>query len=96
VRDLFTLSVKHTFVTPEEVTSYFRDGAGRWDEFYKDYRQSSGLIRVSRVGFNQRNDQALVYVEHDCGTLCGTGKYFSLKKSAGAWRVIRDYQRWVS
>src|SRR5215510_2187497 len=42
VRDLFTVAVEHSFVTPEQVTGYFGEGGGWWDAFYRDYRDSSG------------------------------------------------------
>lgn len=67
-----------------------------WDSFYKKYPHSPGLVVFSKVGFNDRHDQAFVYVGRSCGGLCGGGDYVLLNKVNGEW-VVRDEQNlWVS
>ena len=67
-----------------------------WARFYKKYPNSSGLVFFSKVGFNDRHDQAFVYVGRTCGGLCGAGEYVLLNKVNGQW-VVRDEEGlWVS
>ena len=67
-----------------------------WEKFYKTYPNSSGLIHLSQVGFNNRHDQAFVYVARSCGGLCGGGSYILLGKTNGRWIVLREEGLWVS
>jgi len=70
--------------------------SGSWNEFYKRHPNSEGVIVLSRVGFNAGMNQALLYIDHTCGGLCGTGHYVLLEKSHGAWRVVKREMVWVS
>lgn len=67
-----------------------------WTRFYAKYPNSSGLITVSRVGFNRRYDQAVVYVARNCGGLCGAGTYVLLVKKHGFWTIQNQAGVWVS
>jgi hypothetical protein len=50
------------------------------------------IFHVSAVGFNGDGTRALVYVGHDCGSLCGGGGYHRLVKRLGQWLDDRDYR----
>lgn len=67
-----------------------------WEDFYKKYPDSKGFIQLSRVGFNRTKDRALVYFQHWCGNLCGSGHYLLLSKGRDGWKV--DFKRmiWIS
>jgi hypothetical protein len=52
----------------------------------------SVIFHVSAVGFNRDGARALVYVGHDCGSLCGGGGYHLLVKKDGQWQVDREYR----
>jgi hypothetical protein len=41
-------------------------------------------------------NQALVYIEHGCGGLCGTGHYVLLEKGVDGWKVIKRSMVWIS
>jgi hypothetical protein len=49
------------------------------------------IFHVSAVGFNGDETRALVYVGHNCGSLCGGGTYHFLVKRDGRWQVDRGY-----
>jgi hypothetical protein len=49
------------------------------------------IFHVSAVGFNRDGTRALVYVGHNCGSLCGGGTYHFLVKKDGRWQVDREY-----
>jgi hypothetical protein len=50
------------------------------------------IFHVSAVGFNRDGTRALVYVGHDCGSLCGGGGYHRIVKRLGRWLDDRDYR----
>jgi hypothetical protein len=56
----------------------------------------SGIIRFSRVGFNSGRDEALVSVDSTCGSLCGSGDLFLLRRIAGKWTIVGRANLWVS
>jgi len=66
------------------------------EEFYKRYPGSSGLIILSRVGFNAAMNQAMIYIQHRCGGLGGTGYYVLLEKTADKWNLAKQNMVWVS
>ena len=74
----------------------FKGGVNGWEKFYKRFPDSGGIVGVSRVGFNLETNQALVYVEHGCGDLCGTGHYMLLDKGESGWKVAKRYMSWIS
>src|SRR6266571_3244140 len=51
---------------------------------------ASVIFHVSAVGFNREGTRALVYVGHNCGSLCGGGGYHFLVKRDGRWQVDKD------
>ncbi len=67
-----------------------------WGEFEKKFPNSAGILTFSNIGFNQHYDQALVYVAHSCGDLCGEGDFVLLRKVNGRWEVFKAQNLWVS
>jgi hypothetical protein len=51
---------------------------------------------LSRVGLNSRGDQAIVYMRHICGGLCGSGHYLSLVRKDKEWVVQKKFRAWIS
>jgi len=95
-KDLFDLNMKYVLVSKQEIEKIFKEGGGWWDEFYKRYPDSGGLIALSRPGFNPAMNQAIVYISHNCNALCGTGHYVLLEKSADRWKVVEQKMVWIS
>ena len=93
LQDSFDLKVKHVLVEKQVVEKAFGNG---WEEFYKRYPDSGGLIILSRVGFNAGMTQALVYIQQGCGALCGSGSYVLLEKRTDGWRVITKTVAWIA
>jgi hypothetical protein len=68
-----------------------------WRAFHQRYPDSSGLISLSRVGFNAARTQAVLNVDRGCGGLCGDGTILLLARdAAGRWRVAATRGTWVS
>ncbi|HYL15654.1 MAG TPA: hypothetical protein VEV41_21650 [Terriglobales bacterium] len=49
--------------------------------------QVSGVLELSRVGFNRRTTLALLYFSYLCGDLCGESGWVVLHKTGGNWAV---------
>jgi hypothetical protein len=90
----------YSIVPSTEIDGYFpktvnkkKDG---WKAFYEKHLQAGGFWRFSRPGYNSDRDEALVYVSHSCGWLCGTGHFYLLSKQSGAWKVRNRLMLWIS
>ena len=86
------------FLSTEEAGQIFiGDMPGEaWARFYRQFPGSTGLVSLSRIGFNDDHTEALVYVAHTCGSLCGSGEFVILKKTQGHWTIDRTDPIWVS
>lgn len=58
--------------------------------------RDSGYFTLSGVGFNPSRTQAIFYIEHTCGGLCGGGWYVLMEKVGDAWQVRDEYYTWMS
>jgi hypothetical protein len=76
------------FAGPGGMMEISKDG---WEKFYQEYPGALGLLSLSRVGFDPKKKQALVYVSdmrgHPSGRSWGAGSYVLLIEKNGAWRV---------
>jgi hypothetical protein len=91
---------KLSFTTPYQFLDiskfYGNDG---WNEFYRQYPESGGIVEFSAVGFNVDKTIAVVYMGHLCGPLCGRGGFHVLEKRDGKWKEIEwkgDSCAWIS
>jgi len=87
------LKLKYTLIPKEKIKPITGDPS---DEFYRQFPDSGGYIALSRVGLNASGDQALAYMQHVCGGLCGTGHYILLLKKNGKWGVQEKFRAWIS
>jgi hypothetical protein len=90
------LKVSYTLLPEKELDRIFSNGPAGWPKFYNKYPKSSGYVGFSRVGFSKAGDQAVVYVSHGCGGLCGSGNYVLLVKTNNAWTVKQKMMAWIS
>ena len=60
-----------------------------WEEYYRKFPRSRGLIAFSRPGFDADRKYALVYFHVACGNLCGERGYALLRFIGGRWIVVR-------
>jgi hypothetical protein len=63
--------------------------AAFWERFNARFPDSYGLVSVSRVGYSQSGEQALVMTNHGCSPQCGIGHVVVLRRVNGAWEVVR-------
>lgn len=55
-----------------------------------------GYFVVSHAGLNLGKTEAILYVDHFCGGLCGGGEYFLMRKANGVWHVVDQHIAWIS
>ena len=60
----------------------------RWHMFYRKNPQAHGLVNISRVGFNKKATQALVYYAMSCGSHCGNGYMVLLERGLFGWKLV--------
>ena len=66
------------------------------NDFEARFPNNFGYFVVSHVGLNLRKTEALLYVDHFCGGLCGGGEYVLMRRTGGVWHVIDRRSTWVS
>ncbi len=89
---------KFVLVGEKELATLFREDEfdRAWTRFYAKYPKSSGLVFLSKIGFNTDYTQAMIYAGRQCGGLCGSGSYLVLNKKNGVWIVESRMGLWVS
>jgi hypothetical protein len=90
-------AISYHLLPAEEQSKFFKKkGPAGWSDFYKKYPKSSGFWSLSPVGYSTGGTEALVYVGHHCGGLCGTGHLVLLAKESGRWVVKNRLMLWIS
>ena len=64
--------------------------------FRRTFPGASGIISLSRVGFDSTLHEAIVSSAFVCGTLCGEGRRHILRKTRGKWVVVQSLVVWIS
>jgi hypothetical protein len=98
--DRFPTVVSVRLMTGEENRTMFAGCLGGdtcgWSAFRKTYPGMSGITTLSRVGFNETNDIALLYLSCSRDYEAGLGLYVLLAKREGRWEVISLTTNWIS
>jgi hypothetical protein len=90
------LGTPYTLLSQAGRNRIFSQNQSGWEIFYNHYPQAPGITTLSRVGFNNTFDQALVYIGTQSNWLAGEGFYILLKKVAGVWSIDQQVMVWVS
>jgi hypothetical protein len=97
LEESFDLKAKYVLLGHDKRDEYFKPGVTEgWKTLEEKYPGASGFIRLAGVGFNPERDEALTYIEHGCGDLCGTGTYVLLRKSTKGWKVEKTVMLWIA
>jgi hypothetical protein len=95
LEDRFTVGVAVTLLSDEDLDAIGAAGAF-WPEFHATYGDDTGLLYLSRVGFNAAMDLAVVDVGHWYGSLGGEGMLYQLRKRGGTWVETASMPTWIS
>jgi len=83
-------------ISNKELQNIFRDDMG-WLRFYMKYPDSSsGILEISRVGFNDNKTQALLQYGYQYDWQAGRGDLFFLTKDERKWIIKANYIVWRS
>ncbi|HEX7567874.1 MAG TPA: hypothetical protein VF355_04850 [Anaerolineaceae bacterium] len=96
VRPDMNLGSAYVLLNQDQKSQIFSQNRDGWQVFYEQYPDAPGISALSRVGFNNTLDQALVYVGTMSHWLAGAGYYVVLKKVNGAWIVDQQVMTWIS
>ena len=93
----FDIKPDYSFIDSKEVAE-LRNQGDFWNEFYKKYKANihSGILTLSRVGFNEQMDEALVYMQNSSHWLAGRGIYILLKRENDIWNYKQIFPSWIS
>ena len=91
----FSIPQTVILISEEELNEIFQNAKG-WDAFYEKYPNSSGVIQISRVGFNSNQTQAILYFGYQREPLWGEGYLIFLTKDEGKWIFKEQVGLWVS
>jgi len=67
-----------------------------WEEFYRQFPGSSGLLSFSNAGFNSTKTQAAFVTRMACGGLCGSAHLILMAREGVRWRTKGATMLWVS
>ena len=93
----FTISIPYTIVSEQEMASIFSTNVvSDWKRFYAKYPHVDAFLALSRVGFNQGKDTAVLYTEYQVGAAGGEGYVVLMRKTDGRWTVDQNSMCWIS
>lgn len=83
----YAFELPYTLVAEAELREAKAPGTVEWHAFNARHAAADGYFTFSAVGFSPDRAMAVVYVEHFCTPLCGSGRVEFLRKRHGRWRA---------
>jgi hypothetical protein len=65
-------------------------------EFAQKYPNAISITTLSKIGFNKKLDQALIYMAYRCGDECGSANIYFLVRKGDIWKVEDSANVWMS
>ena len=101
MNNLFVTDLHTELQLPKGAAVRFHRHEKRWyrmseAEFQARFPNNDGYYVVSQPGLNLSKDEAVFYIEHICGGLCGGGSYVLMHKVGGVWHVVDEHSIWMS
>lgn len=95
----FISDSKQIIVISSEELSYIfngQDANSGWDAFYQAYENSNGIIRFTRIAYNEDKTQAILEMGHSFASLGASGKIVYFEKQNGNWTIANTIPTWIS
>ncbi len=95
----FSIPQNVVLISKKELNEIFTKEKGLekgWDAFYQKYLNSSGIVEISRAGFNDNKTQAIIYFSNKHADLGGEGDLVFLAIEEGKWIVKEQVMLWIS
>ncbi|MGB7876927.1 MAG: hypothetical protein WBL25_21290 [Anaerolineales bacterium] len=67
-----------------------RDSQKMCEQFRSEYPGLGGIVTLSRIGYSDDGEQALVRIVHECGSDNRSAAYFILVRNDKGWRVVEE------
>jgi len=68
-----------------------------WQQFHARFPDAVGIVRVSRPSTDDIAKTALLYLEFECGTECGSGRLINLVQTVpDQWQVTSGSLVWIT
>jgi hypothetical protein len=96
LRASMVLGVPYLLFSQKDKQDLFQINQSGWDVFYNRHPEAPGIMTLSRVGFNDKMDQALVYLGIRSDWLAGSGNFYLLNKVDGNWVIDQQVMSWIS
>jgi hypothetical protein len=99
LNSVFSTNISTDLHLPSEARPVFvnpSDLGTKAGDFEARFPNSEGFFVASHVGLNLKKTEALLYVDHLCGGLCGGGEYVVMRKVNGVWHVVDRHGTWMS
>lgn len=99
VNSVFSADINTALTLPRGARAVFvnpSDLGTKTSDFEARFPNNLGFFVVSHVGLNLTKTEALLYMEHFCGGLCGGGDYVLMRKVNGVWHIVDRHATWVS
>lgn len=80
-------------VSRKELQALYAENSGGGKKFHEKYPAAKGVITLSRVGFDEKQGRAVVFVCRQSRNLMGAGYNVFLKKSPGGNWTVTSSQR---
>ena len=110
LEDKFELSCDYHIFSAEQRSKLFSTGDSAnsdkptslspengWQNFKREFPNSVGMMRLAKPAIDPIKNEALAYVEFDCGASCGSGRFIMLNKShEDKWQVSSGSLVWMA
>jgi hypothetical protein len=96
LRSDMQLGLPYVLLSQAELNAIFAINQDGWGVFHGRYPQADGILTLSRAGFDDRFEQALVYAGYRRQGPGGAGYYVLLKKITGTWTIEQKVKIWNS
>jgi len=90
-----SLNKPYDFIDKSELNNLIEE-YDNWDRFNQKYPEAHVYTFFSKIGFNMKGNQALVYMAHSCGGECGQGNLYFLVFDNNRWTIEGVYRVWIS
>ena len=87
ITSLLSVNKPYEYMSPTELILRLDEG--------QDWIRTHTVISFSKVGFNNKLDQALVYMGHFCGADCASGSVYFVVRENDVWKIRSVIVSWA-
>jgi len=98
IEEALNVTASYVLIDTAKLTAIFSSGqpAIDWDNFFKEFPNAPGILRLSKSGYDKEELNALIYIEHQCGIDCGSARFVHLEKAENLWNVRGSILVWMA